>query len=176
MERAEAIIKRFDKSKKIIGVEVGVYKGKLSLELLTRLPRLKLYMVDRWHVFSLKEILRNKGSSMARAGQDIFNDAYKKTCKRAKNFPKRAIILKFPSLKAAKLFKNRTLNFVFLDDDHSTKAVSKNITAWLPKIKKGGYICGHDYIRPSVKKAIHHRFLINEIEIDQGRTWFVKVK
>lgn len=45
----------------------------------------------------------------------------------------------------AKEFEDGSIDFVFIDADHSYKSVKKDILAWLPKVKKGGIIAGHDY-------------------------------
>ena len=42
-------------------------------------------------------------------------------------------------------YEDASLDFVFLDGDHSYDGLKKDIIAWLPKVKKGGIICGHDF-------------------------------
>ena len=49
------------------------------------------------------------------------------------------------SVSAAGLFADDSLDLVFIDANHSFQAVATDIRAWLPKIRKGGIICGHDY-------------------------------
>ena len=60
-----------------------------------------------------------------------------------------------PSLDAAKKFKNGSIDFLFIDGDHSYKAVKADLKAWYPKVKKGGVMCGHDYPQLGVQKAIN---------------------
>lgn len=48
------------------------------------------------------------------------------------------------SVSAASLIRDRSLDLVFIDGDHSYGAVQQDILAWMPKIKSGGIICGHD--------------------------------
>jgi len=59
------------------------------------------------------------------------------------------------SPRCAEMYKDKSIDFVFIDGDHSYDAVIKDIKAWLPKIKTGGILSGHDYEIPSVKKACH---------------------
>jgi hypothetical protein len=49
-----------------------------------------------------------------------------------------------PSTDAARLFPNRSVDLVFIDGDHSYSAVKRDIAAWLPKVRPGGILCGHD--------------------------------
>lgn len=43
-------------------------------------------------------------------------------------------------------FPDRSLDFVYIDADHYYSSVMKDILYWLPKIKIGGYIGGHDCV------------------------------
>jgi cephalosporin hydroxylase len=49
------------------------------------------------------------------------------------------------SVSTAALFAPASLDFVFIDGDHSRAAVLADIAAWLPRIKAGGLLAGHDY-------------------------------
>lgn len=62
------------------------------------------------------------------------------------------------SVEASRLFADESLDFVFIDADHSTDAVFADMTAWLPKVKPGGFLAGHDYYFDSVQKAVHEFF------------------
>jgi hypothetical protein len=59
------------------------------------------------------------------------------------------------SVQAAQSYANWSLDFVFIDADHSYPSMIQDITAWLPKIKPGGYLAGHDYPNwAGVKQAV----------------------
>ena len=77
------------------------------------------------------------------------------------------------SVKAANKFKNESIDMVFIDADHSYKAVKADIEAWLPKTRK--LICGHDYVPswPGVRKAVDEKF--NKIN-QAHNIWFYKIK
>lgn len=59
-----------------------------------------------------------------------------------------------PSVKAARFFADKSLDFVFIDADHTYKAVTEDIKAWLPKVKPGGLLAGHDY-QPAEKYGVN---------------------
>jgi len=48
------------------------------------------------------------------------------------------------SIQASEKFTNESLDVIFLDADHRYKNIKKDIDIWLPKLKKGGLLCGHD--------------------------------
>jgi len=52
-------------------------------------------------------------------------------------------LLKMDSLDAAKRFKDKSVDMVFIDGGHEYEEIKADIEAWLPKVKK--LICGHDY-------------------------------
>ena len=37
------------------------------------------------------------------------------------------------------------IDFLFIDGDHRYDQVKKDLDNWVPKVKEGGIICGHDY-------------------------------
>lgn len=64
---------------------------------------------------------------------------------------------KMTSVEASRLFAEESLDFVYIDGNHLYEAVKEDIQAWLPKVKKGLIIAGHDYQHkwaPGVKPAV----------------------
>lgn len=52
-------------------------------------------------------------------------------------------------------------DFVFLDGDHREATVAEEIRRYLPRVKKGGILAGHDYTHrdwPGVKLAVDQAF------------------
>ena len=92
---------------------------------------------------------------------------------------------KMTSEKAAKFFTDGCLDLVFIDANHTYPFVKQDIQLWLPKIKKGGIICGHDYndfMHVGVKQAVDEIFASHEIfvvpdEMPNGRrcVWWVQL-
>ena len=82
--------------------------------------------------------------------------------------------IKSNSWEASERFKNASVDFVFIDADHSYNSVKKDIESWLPKVKKGGIISGHDYFNPcGVKQAVDEIFL-DKVEF-YDKCWFVRL-
>jgi len=45
------------------------------------------------------------------------------------------------------MFEDRTVDFVYIDSWHHYSIVCMDIATWLPKVRPGGWIAGHDYHR-----------------------------
>lgn len=53
-----------------------------------------------------------------------------------------------------------SIDFCFIDGWHEEESVSRDIDAWLPKMRTGGLIAGHDHTGawPGVERAVRARF------------------
>lgn len=151
------------------GVEVGVYRADTSRVVLQQCPNLTLHLVDPWE--------RTHSRSYEQSGDDkarIDNQAWAKikdiAQRRVKWADSRAILVSSTSLEASKQFDDKSIDFVFIDADHSYSGVSQDIDAWLPKARV--WIGGHDYSPrwPGVVRAVKERF--STYELDEDNTWF----
>lgn len=59
------------------------------------------------------------------------------------------------SVNFAKRFEDESVDWCFIDGDHSYESVCADILAWWPKMKKGRWIGGHDYGMQSIFTAVH---------------------
>jgi len=71
------------------------------------------------------------------------------------------------SVSAAELFMPMTVDFAFVDADHSHDSVLSDLEAWWPKIRSGGLLAGHDYngLAPwlvGVTSAVHEFFDVSD--------------
>ena len=79
------------------------------------------------------------------------------------------------SQEAFKEFKDNSLDFLFIDGDHTYKGVRADLINWYPKVKSNGIIAGHDYAEPTcgVKMAVDQYFLFTGI-IQDKTSWIYK--
>jgi hypothetical protein len=78
---------------------------------------------------------------------------------------------------AAHDIRDNSVDFVFIDASHDYESVMADITAWLPKVRRGGVLAGHDYLLPNfpgVIRAVDE--VLGTVRVDHMRTswWWEK--
>lgn len=178
-QRGDTILKRVGRNAR--GVEVGVFRGVLSQYLL-RKGVARLFMVDTWapaeeqpeHYRETKDYCAGLTASECASNEELARAV-------AARSGGKAVVLKLPSVVAAHQINDGSMDFVFLDADHSYEGVRDDIAAWLPKVRKGGWLGGHDYANDmpeydfsGVKRAVDEAFP-EGVELDDNFTWFRRV-
>ncbi len=115
------------------GVEIGVFKGEFSKEILNSWTG-TLYMVDVWR--GLDEGYEDSSN------QHNHTNAYTETTKNIKGFEDRAIMIRTSSEESSKLFLDESLDFIYIDANHAYDYVKEDINFWFPKLKKKWFIFG----------------------------------
>jgi hypothetical protein len=128
------------------GAEIGTEKGKYASVLLGNNPDLKLYCIDPW-----KEYL--KGEGYLDVDQRVHNRHYKRTQIRLHGL--NYVMIRDFSHRAVHQFEDESLDFVYIDGNHRLDYVTQDLVLWTPKVKPGGIIAGHDYIKHAGKMANH---------------------
>jgi predicted O-methyltransferase YrrM len=82
--------------------------------------------------------------------------------------------VKMTSKNASSIIADDSLDFVYIDGAHDYENVLNDLKCWFPKIKKGGYIGGHDFNMPGVNSAIND-FGIKIIEDFSEYSWIAKI-
>ena len=113
------------------GAEIGVNYGLFSRRMLNRIPGLELLSIDPWSTSDSK-----KDTKIAR------ETAIRKLSK----YPK-CKILEQTSMRAACDVPENSLDFVYIDGDHSFDAVMCDLIEWTKRVKPGGIVSGHDYLK-----------------------------
>jgi predicted O-methyltransferase YrrM len=124
-----------------IGAEIGTAGGEYAELLCQANPGLELYCVDAWQTYA---------GYRDYARQTTLDDLYESTVKRLAPF--NAQLMKGWSTEMAVRFPDGSLDFCYIDCNHAYESVVADIAAWLPKIRSGGIIAGHDYSHPKGKQ------------------------
>jgi hypothetical protein len=122
----------------LIGVELGVFRGNFSKIILDNWGG-TLYLIDVWRSLSNREY--NDISN-----QQSPNEVYSKTIENISRYENRAFMLRMSGNKAVNLFQDYSLDFIYIDANHTYESVKQDVHLWYPKIRLGGMISGHDYL------------------------------
>lgn len=157
-----------------VWAEVGVFRGQTSSNVLHRRPASMLYMIDSWGLHNSATYAEDK---LGRWPQEVYDKCQESARQFARYYD--VEMIKAKSEDAAAKFDDASLDLVYIDADHAYDEVKKDIAAWLPKVKVGGWIGGHDYDPPwktprGVKPAVDEMFE-GTAELDSGYTWWRKV-
>lgn len=124
------------------GAELGVQQGVTFEHIIEQCPQLTWHGIDTWS--------GSKGEGFWVPLQSKFKDE------------SRAKFYKMTTNQAVDKFADESLDIVFIDADHSYNGVKTDIINWLPKVKKGGIICGHDINQAEVRKAVEETIISYE--------------
>lgn len=140
------------------GAEVGVESGRYAQELCEQNPGVHLLCVDAWAAYRgyREHVTQAKVDGLFAAAQERLK-------------PFRVDFIRKFSVEGAKEIRDESLDFVYIDANHSYPYVVADIAAWLPKVRKGGVLAGHDYCR---RKNID----LHVIEAVDGWTQAYRVK
>lgn len=129
------------------GAELGLWEGSTIARVLRECRNMHMIGVDLWEP---------QPDNPGPEGYDGWDhDQHEATCRaRVAPFASRARIIKGRTVDAALKVDDASLDFVFIDADHSEAGARADIAAWGPKIRPGGWIMGHDINWPGVRAAV----------------------
>jgi len=138
-------------------VEIGAWLGRstayMAVEIANSGKQVRFYTVDTW-LGSPQEpihmqIIRSHSGSIYELFLDNMRRGKLLECVRP---------IHLPSTEAAHWFESSSVDFCFIDAAHDFASVRNDILAWLPKIKPGGFLGGHDVngfkVAPAVKSVL----------------------
>lgn len=123
--------------KDLIGLEIGVYRGEHSYNMIRLLDVKKLFLVDPYLLY--------EGNKHYDKAKSVLRKWRNKTC---------FIIKKSEDI--SDTFNDNYFDFVYIDDGHDYESVKRQICLYYPKVKKGGILGGHDFCVscPDVCRAV----------------------
>ena len=145
-------------------VEVGSWKGMstayLGVEIINSGKDIALNCIDTWDG---SEEHRNKSSPFYEPLLETDDGLYIEFEKNIKPIKEKLGIKQFnyfrvSSVEATQFYKDNALDCVFIDAAHDYDNAKADILAWLPKVRHGGILAGHDFHHPPIKKALDEIF------------------
>lgn len=128
-----------------MGVEIGVASGWYSSKIMELGQVEEMYGVDPYTPHQgYRDYTRETTFNKLKASAHEFLGRY----------PNYYFVQDY-SVKAAEKFDNNSLDFVYIDGDHSYKAVMQDIKTWIKKVKPGGILAGDDYIKSARDKRFY---------------------
>lgn len=148
MTSALPMFKFLDKVENGIAVEIGVDKGYNLKNMVMNLRNFKkFYGVDPWNYnLTRKWGEQHRNMALGILQNDILNGKVE--------------LIQKTSEEAVADFEDESIDFIWIDGNHDYEPVLLDITLWLPKLKKGAFMGGHDYkdSEPGVQKAVEKVF------------------
>ena len=149
--------------------EVGVYEGHFTRRIFDIARPSRVYVIDPW-----LEIPGSK-AKYNQAHQDARYEAVR-TRLSAEISTGSAIIIRDTSDAAALLIPDLSLDFVYIDGDHSYEQVAKDLKKYWPKLKNNGLLSGDDYRIPDITRAVAEHCAQHQLTLKVTNDQFIIVK
>lgn len=135
--------------------EIGVAGGHFTEQILATWPTCsKLFAVDCWGPF--------EGNHITDADQE---QRYRDVVKKFSAY-KNVEIVRLYSDMAALATPDESIDFIYIDGDHSHDAALLDLQSWFPKLKRGAIMAGHDYYNGcGVKTAVDKFCVENGLDV-----------
>jgi len=126
-------------------LELGSYHGRSALAMLDN-SAAHLWCVDSWCSSGRRTKITKKDHQVFLDNVAVVRD--------------RITVLEMFTVDAAKQLQHLSFDMIFIDADHSYEAARADITNYLPLLRSGGLMCGHDYNKnhPGVVRAVNEVF------------------
>tara|TARA_B100000035_G_scaffold314753_1_gene332096 strand:- start:1245 stop:1832 length:588 start_codon:yes stop_codon:yes gene_type:complete len=158
-----------------VGAEIGIAGGQHIKSLMENTKIEKIYGVDpfitdSWDMHGFFSVDEEYGS---------FDGLYNEVKELLSQFGDRVELVRKKSTEAAPDFEDGSLDFVFIDAIHDYENCYKDINYWHNRVRKGGYVMGHDWEHPGfpgVQQAVveHYGDTVQGVP-SPVHVWYVEV-
>ena len=144
-------------------VEVGVCAGEYMEVLAEANPDAQIWGVDPFYPYDEYGDYRRQSS---------IDKYHEKAKARAEKYG--VTLIEKMSVDGAKDFEDGSLDAVYIDANHRYEFVVADIHAWLPKVRKGGIISGHDFAKIKHPTNTHvYQAVLGYTDSHQVKPWFL---
>ena len=113
--------------------EIGVFAGRNFFPMIAHNPKTAI-AIDAW-----KALDKQYADFLGRMADKPFVKVYREY-----------------STEAVKHFSDEYFDFIYIDGDHTYKGCLQDIEDWYPKVKKGKFLTGDDYVRAVNPDGTHY--------------------
>jgi predicted O-methyltransferase YrrM len=121
--------------------EIGVYRGNFAARMLSDCAGIATYyMIDPWrrlHGWNKPANVKN------RAFARFYEEAIEKT----RAWADKRVVLRGTTSRAIRSIPDGTLDFVYIDGDHTLRGITIDLVQAYAKVREGGWIAGDDFSR-----------------------------
>lgn len=119
--------------------EIGVWKGDFAADILSAISHIEIYfMIDPWA--NLPDW--NKPYNVK---SQIFESIYQEMLEKTDFATQKRKILRGRTKEVINEIPDESLDFIYIDGDHTLRGITIDLITIWPKIKKGGFIGGDDF-------------------------------
>ena len=120
-------------------LEVGVWRGKFAKYMLTNCPSISLYYaLDPWRHL-------DNWNKPCNQSQDILDNAYREFLAAVEPVMEKVSVLKGTTSEMIHQIDDESLDFAYIDGDHTLRGITIDLISVYPKIRSGGVLAGDDY-------------------------------
>jgi hypothetical protein len=152
--------------------EIGVWKSGTCKRILKNTPVIDEYWaIDSWEI----ELACSRTEK--RRTTEKWFQMHRYCCELMMHFPQLKVV-KLTSELASTIFPDAYFDMIYIDANHSFENVYADIGYWLPKVREGGIISGHDYggRKRGVKRAVDMWFGEENINFwEHDEVWIKRV-
>ncbi len=121
--------------------EIGVYRGAFAERLLSECESIaRYYMVDPWRHL-------DDWNKPANKVDEVFERYLAEAMTRTAAHADKRVVLRGRTVDVADQIPDRSLDFAYIDGDHTLRGITVDLVRLYPKVREGGFIGGDDFCR-----------------------------
>jgi Methyltransferase domain len=122
-------------------LEIGVSRGRFASAMLEAAPALQTYyMIDPWRHL-------DDWNKPANRPDDVFERCFQQTLAATEFAAAKRVILRGKTTEVIDRIADGSLDFAYIDGDHTLRGITIDLLLAYPKVRSGGWIGGDDFTR-----------------------------
>jgi len=119
--------------------EIGVWRGDFAAAALDACPKIQSYfMIDPWRHL-------NQWKKPMNVDDATFEDIHQEVLRRTETASDRRVVLRGTTLEVIDKIPDASLDFIYIDGDHTLRGVTIDLISSYSKVRPGWYIGGDDF-------------------------------